>query len=42
MKKTYDAPQIKLIQINALIDTLNDSIIVGTDGNEFGGWVPLG
>lgn len=42
MKKNYDAPLIKLIQINALIDTMEDSITIGTDGNEFGGWIPLG
>ena len=42
MKKTYDAPRIKLIQVNANVDTLNDSVTIGTDGNEFGGWIPLG
>jgi len=48
MKKIYENPMLVQIDLDAKIDTVSDSntggatLPVVTDGNEFGGWNPLG
>ena len=41
MKKNYEEPLLWQIDADAFVDTIRDSAII-PDGNEWGGWIPMG